>query len=449
MATGWEKLGYYLAGGHKRDDSVYRRRLQENEALAKLMEERQARNSLGDVLAGSGIAPEQAQMMRAAAMMGIDPRQFTGARGDFEEQSRRQRAEDAALRMYGPDNPNAPLFGLASAPQQLGTIVGGEMLANRFAPGGGYAGPTAVGQSSIDLRGAQAQQAFTGAQENLAQAALYQAKRDDPQRFLKGSTQQGAGVGLAFTATDPDTGRSITATTIAPGLYQDASGAVKPIPAGAVFATAARSFPVAQAEGIRRDKTAEALALSDDVLASRYMQDNPLTEKARAASGPIDRLTATAPFEFLFGASEAGRATTDLQYVERDAARILSNNPRFPGWEQKLISGLTPSPTVIGEEGEVRKSEKLYEYLVEAINYGRERMQRAATAKEATQYAEDVSSLSNIMRRIHAMDEGAPLGQQAVMPSQGVTRIQSDAEFDRLPSGTMFVGPDGKTRRKP
>lgn len=34
-------------------------------------------------------------------------------------------------------------------------------------------------------------------------------------------------------------------------------------------------------------------------------------------------------------------------------------------------------------------------------------------------------------------------------PAGGTVTIASDAEYDALPSGTMFVGPDGKTRRKP
>ena len=31
----------------------------------------------------------------------------------------------------------------------------------------------------------------------------------------------------------------------------------------------------------------------------------------------------------------------------------------------------------------------------------------------------------------------------------GVVTITSDAEYEALPSGTTFIGPDGKTRRKP
>jgi hypothetical protein len=41
--------------------------------------------------------------------------------------------------------------------------------------------------------------------------------------------------------------------------------------------------------------------------------------------------------------------------------------------------------------------------------------------------------------------KGAPKKEQAGQPA----RITSDAEYDALPSGATFIGPDGKTRRKP
>ena len=34
-------------------------------------------------------------------------------------------------------------------------------------------------------------------------------------------------------------------------------------------------------------------------------------------------------------------------------------------------------------------------------------------------------------------------------PPSGPARVNSDAEYNALPSGATFVGPDGKTRRKP
>jgi hypothetical protein len=35
------------------------------------------------------------------------------------------------------------------------------------------------------------------------------------------------------------------------------------------------------------------------------------------------------------------------------------------------------------------------------------------------------------------------------LPESGPKRIASDAEYNALPSGATFIGPDGKTRRKP
>lgn len=47
-----------------------------------------------------------------------------------------------------------------------------------------------------------------------------------------------------------------------------------------------------------------------------------------------------------------------------------------------------------------------------------------------------------------APNPGMP-AQPSAPQSGGPARITSDAEFDALPSGTTFIGPDGKTRRKP
>lgn len=43
----------------------------------------------------------------------------------------------------------------------------------------------------------------------------------------------------------------------------------------------------------------------------------------------------------------------------------------------------------------------------------------------------------------------APSPAPAPKPAGGVVKITSDAEFDALPSGALFVGPDGKQRKKP
>lgn len=42
-----------------------------------------------------------------------------------------------------------------------------------------------------------------------------------------------------------------------------------------------------------------------------------------------------------------------------------------------------------------------------------------------------------------------PQQPKAMTQNKGVARVTSDAEYEALPSGSTFVGPDGKTRRKP
>lgn len=49
------------------------------------------------------------------------------------------------------------------------------------------------------------------------------------------------------------------------------------------------------------------------------------------------------------------------------------------------------------------------------------------------------------MRRAYGLpDQAAPLNAPA-----GPTRIRGDDDYARLPSGAVFIGPDGKQRRKP
>lgn len=60
---------------------------------------------------------------------------------------------------------------------------------------------------------------------------------------------------------------------------------------------------------------------------------------------------------------------------------------------------------------------------------------------------------------VMGMRQGYPPGSPATQPvqqqpnpgsaGQGPARIQTDDEYNQLPSGSMFIGPDGMTRRKP
>jgi hypothetical protein len=48
-----------------------------------------------------------------------------------------------------------------------------------------------------------------------------------------------------------------------------------------------------------------------------------------------------------------------------------------------------------------------------------------------------------------AIGAGTPEGQTPPPSGPTVPRVSNDAEFNALPSGTQFIGPDGQTRRKP
>jgi hypothetical protein len=59
----------------------------------------------------------------------------------------------------------------------------------------------------------------------------------------------------------------------------------------------------------------------------------------------------------------------------------------------------------------------------------------------------DVDALNREIAR--AQSAPAPARAPVAAPAGGPKRIATDADYNALPSGAMFVGPDGKTRRKP
>lgn len=65
-------------------------------------------------------------------------------------------------------------------------------------------------------------------------------------------------------------------------------------------------------------------------------------------------------------------------------------------------------------------------------------------------YQTNMRALDNLERIISSGKLPGEAGRDTTAPpSGGPAKVTSDAEFDALPSGTVFVGPDGKTRRKP
>lgn len=68
------------------------------------------------------------------------------------------------------------------------------------------------------------------------------------------------------------------------------------------------------------------------------------------------------------------------------------------------------------------------------------------TGDDLTRKQADIAALQ---REIAKTSGGRSAPRQPAASVAAPRRISSDAEFNSLPSGTLFVGPDGKTRRKP
>lgn len=174
MATGWERLGAALAAGSpgareaRRDemlgDLLVRGR--QGEALKQDIMKTGGLEGLGDALVGMGFDPSHASGLAAIGRAGLNPEQYTGARGDLQGQGYRQAMVDAGL---GGDIVRAGAYslGLADKPLEMTKITDGTAYNPYAAPGLGDMLTTDVGQSTIRQRNAAA-----GASNAQAQAAL-------------------------------------------------------------------------------------------------------------------------------------------------------------------------------------------------------------------------------------------------------------------------------------
>lgn len=167
MADGWAKLGQYFGGISDADRADIRAKTlgtlaNSDAAMARAWQEVDQARNIGNAEANLRVLtdPNATPQQRADAVAGLqrggfNPEQSTGAIGDQFALESRRGARDAAL--SGDYNAaNANLFGVAPGPQQLATVIGDQLLGNRFIVGGGNTGATDVGQSRIRANDATA-----------------------------------------------------------------------------------------------------------------------------------------------------------------------------------------------------------------------------------------------------------------------------------------------------
>lgn len=182
--NGWAALGETLAGrvgtpgayedgmmtGHKLELAMQQARRERANAIIDGVraDNYQRLPAMGREL---GISDAEAALIAAG---GGDAQQLMAARGMALGDGYRAAAAEAATRRYGPDNPNAPLFGLAKGPVALGDIKDGMAIGDRFADGGGGLTVTPLGEATIRQRNASAASSYATANNANVRSGIAQ-----------------------------------------------------------------------------------------------------------------------------------------------------------------------------------------------------------------------------------------------------------------------------------
>lgn len=143
-----------------------------------------------------------------------------------------------------------------------------------------------------------------------------------------------------------------------------------------------------------------------------------------------------------YGAKARATLTSNLGGSEAaDATINIDNMMTGQGLEQmKSIFGAAPT------EGERQILMDMQASADKTPKQRKDIMERAITAADRRmKYAE---AKAKSIRDGTYLTDGAPAISETPNPS-GAIKVNSDAEYNALPSGSTFIGPDGKTRRKP
>lgn len=114
--------------------------------------------------------------------------------------------------------------------------------------------------------------------------------------------------------------------------------------------------------------------------------------------------------------------------------KVVGSNKPVPLSEDPVYLGLTDEVTLAKSAMDAAEKDEIAKLTDPTIA-------RAARAR----YEEAIKK-----RQQYRMDRGKkPAAQAAPADQSGEVSIKTDAEYEALPSGTVFVGPDGVRRRKP
>jgi len=400
---GWSALGEALAGrigqpgayeegqmtGHKLELAMQQARRERANALIDTVraDSFQQLPTMGGEL---GVSDAQARLMAAG---GGNASQLMAALGDARGMGYQEQAAEAATRRYGPDNPNAPLFGLANGPVALGDIKDGMAIGDRFADGGGGLTVTPMGEATI-------------AQRRASAASSYATARNADAR-----------------------------TQIAQGQYAlSVDGRWNPGGRAAGGAAGGGAAAPKLTEGQSKDLVYLKRGDEANNLLASMGNNLTMTGGQQGVRGIADNLVRGLPWGLGEGAAGNSIVSGERQQAEQAGREFLSAVLRKDTGaaitaQEFDIYGATYLPRPGDSEGTLQQKARARQIALDAI---------------ATGLGPD--------RAVLARPVGSALGDNP-SPRQAATtapaRISSAQQFNALPSGTVFIAPDGSQRRKP
>lgn len=362
---------------------------------------------------------------RIAADMGVLGGSAKGQEDHFKGQGQQYETEIARKLFEGTASPQAAESGfrlLKAAP--LFATAGDGSTFNVTTGQVNDSGARA--RSVIALRGAQARQADAGTVKNTAQAdsATAAAELSRARAGAVGTTGGGR-IPVGYRSiTDPDTGE--TRLEPIPGGPKDPNAQTgKPLPA-----SAAKTLLENQTN-LRRAETALALVSGKTIGAEGDPEAVKGDSKATGLKGYL-------PGQVLNRMDPEGIATraaiADLgSLVIHDRSGAAVTAAEFP-----RLAPFIPSAT---DDAETAKTK-----LQNFVRVYREEVEQAVAFHRASGFNVPAETLQGA-------DTGKPTPKQPADPAAPAAgapvAVKTDADYAALPSGTVFVAPDGKRRRKP
>lgn len=333
------------------------------------------------------------------------------------------------------------------------TLSQGGNLGDIMSTIGGFAGSDETARRGLVASGVSPSENFALTPQRADEISARDAAEDytqaiDVENIQSGDRRRGQDLTYKSTTRGQDIRSSDTRRgqdlTHARGLYATDMKGVRPV--GSFRAIAEKVYPGIRINQTRRDPDSD------------LGRANPNSWHNRTdAAGDTDPIPGMTFSQYVDGYRKAGYEIIEA----RDEVTDPSPHSTGPHWHVVLgerttqakggAGGKPPSQTAIAS---IRRmvDDEMRTMGVDPKNAGKSgnKFRQAALRRTSQLYRENGGDVAAAFQQ--AMKEAGYRGGEAAAPAQGgqprVVRIKNDDDYARLPVGTIFIGPDGKRRRK-